>query len=605
MEETSKKPDITSHMYTRQVMIYVVVFTVLTAIVTLPAALIGICAARLAPTMRRLERGVIGATFVVALFVAPHAVVVDPVVYTLRLFHVLSGALWPAPVLGFLVLGALYWMILDALLGTKVGGRMRTHIATTVKSPIKMFAKESLIPTAGAKKRLSVVTPPGGLVAPPHLKHSATSTAEFGKRDIVIALGDKGNAVTINEAELGMHGIILGATGSGKTVTIGALAAALMDLGWSGLLLDLKEDIGAGGLRDFCSTYASHHAVPFQQMALSDPSSPCWLNPLAGMDADFARDTILSLTDFDDAYWQNLNKKMLGQLVNLCYDAHSVDPVSVPYPTINGIGRILETGNLAAATKKMRALVAASGANIDEMRYSAMSAPDKASQDSAAGFGAKLTQMYDTIAGRTVLVSGDGRRELDVMAEGLTYVGLDSTGKPDLAKLISSAVLQRMSVYAAQRTTGMITKGQPRFLIIDEASVVDRSILQALLSKARGAGICVVVCTQGPHDWIDKTGDDWAMLINNINVGIIMAQGSPEAAEMCAEFIGQRRQFSIKRSVGGGEDKSPTGSVSEDVDFIVDPHEIRGLSIGEAILRVNKPSERVSWVKILRRDPSH
>ena len=604
MEDNGKKPDITSHMYTRQVMMYVVGFSILAGLLTLPSTIIGAVASRLAPTMRRLERAVIGGTFLVALFLAPAAVVGQPVSYTFRLFHISHGPLWPIPVLGILLIGALYWMIFDVLLGTKVGGRMRTHIATTVKSPIKMFAKESLIPTAGAKARIQIATPPGGIVAPPHLVHSPTSTAEFGKRDIVIALGEKGTPITINEAELGMHGVILGATGSGKTVTIGALAAALMDLGWSGLLLDLKEDIGPGGLRDFCSSYASHHAVPFQQMALSDPSSPCWLNPLAGMDADFARDTILSLTDFDDAYWQNLNKKMLGQLVNLCYDAHAVDPVSVPYPTINGIGRILETGNLNAATKKMRALVAASGMGIDELRYSAMAAPDKAAQDSAAGFGAKLTQMYDTIAGRTVLVAGDGRRELDVMTEGLTYIGLDSTGKPDLAKLISSAVLQRMSVYAAQRTVGMVAKGQPRFLIIDEASVVDRSILQALLSKARGAGVCVIVCTQGPHDWIDKTGDDWAMLINNINVGIIMAQGSPEAAEMCAEFIGQRRQFAIKRSVGGGEDKSPTGSVSEDIDFIVDPHEIRGLSIGEAILRVNKPTERVNWVKILRRDPT-
>ena len=263
----------------------------------------------------------------------------------------------------------------------------------------------------------------------------------------------------------------------------------------------------------------------------------------------------------------------------------------------------MEAGNLNAATKKMRALVIGSNMGIDESRYSAVANPEPDAQKSASGFGAKLTQMYDTVAGRTVLSAGPGRAMMDVTAPGLTYIGLDSTGKPDLAKLISSAVLQRMSVYAAQRTTGQMAKGKPRFLIIDEASVVDRSILQAMLSKARGAGVCVIVCTQGPDDWIDKNGNDWSMLVQNVNVGIIMAQGSPQAAELCAEFIGSKRQYSMTQRVDG-EAASDGGTVSERIDYIVDPHELRRLSIGEAVLRVSKPTERITWMKVLQRDPA-
>ncbi|MGH9153260.1 MAG: hypothetical protein ACRD03_12875 [Acidimicrobiales bacterium] len=52
--------------------------------------------------------------------------------------------------------------------------------------------------------------------------------------------------------------------------------------------------------------------------------------------------------------------------------------------------------------------------------------------------------------------------------------------------MISSAVLQRMSVYAAQRSTAKV--GEQRFLIIDESNFVARQIVMNLLSRARSAG---------------------------------------------------------------------------------------------------------------------
>jgi hypothetical protein len=42
----------------------------------------------------------------------------------------------------------------------------------------------------------------------------------------------------------------------------------------------------------------------------------------------------------------------------------------------------------------------------------------------------------------------------------------------------------------------------------------------------------------------------------------------------------------------------------EAVDFLVPPHQLRGLSIGEAILRVNKPKEKVTWMTVKLRDAS-
>jgi hypothetical protein len=46
-----------------------------------------------------------------------------------------------------------------------------------------------------------------------------------------------------------------------------------------------------------------------------------------------------------------------------------------------------------------------------------------------------------------------------------------------------------------------------------------------------------------------------------------------------------------------------SGSARETTDFIIQPDELRRLSIGQAILRVGKPKERICWVQIKVRDP--
>ena len=114
---------------------------------------------------------------------------------------------------------------------------------------------------------------------------------------------------------------------------------------------------------------------------------------------------------------------------------------------------------------------------------------DKTYQQQANSWGAKIGNLYETQAGRTVLRPTPNLPELDVTKGGLTYMGLDSTSKLDLSKVISASVLQRIATDAAQRTHGKIaTEARKKFIIIDEASVVDRTIVHALLCSLRWRG---------------------------------------------------------------------------------------------------------------------
>jgi Mrp family chromosome partitioning ATPase len=381
-----------------------------------------------------------------------------------------------------------------------------------------------------------------------------------------LLLGHDHNAAPflLNSGELSMHAMILGATGSGKSTTAKTLVAGMLEMGWSGVVLDLEDDAGPGGLHEFCTTYARTNSIAYQQVSIG-PSPTTWLNPLEDLGPDEATDLLLSFYEFDDEYWSSINKKVLGQLVNLCYDAHSIEPSAAPYPSMFTIGSILEHGDLTAATKKLRAIVAASSADTNTDGYSALATPNPDTQKSSAGLGAKLTQLYDTVAGKRVL-TGPGK-SIDLTAPGLAYIGLDATGRPGLTRLAGSAILSRTSASAHSR----LLSSEPslrRFLVITSAAQTHYSHLSALISKARAGGICIVLFEQSPDDWAT---DDFNQLSQNINVNMVMAQSSANAAERCAHLIDE-----------------PT----------VTPAELRQLGVGEAVVRIDHPEVRVRWISI-------
>jgi hypothetical protein len=480
--------------------------------------------------------------------------------------------------------------------GTSIGAKIPSFF-----KPSALGEKPSIIPTAREKQRIRSVPTP--VFDPQSMGMSLDGVgASSAQRFVVMGKSSNGTPTGISEQEIGTHALVFGSTGSGKTETIKTLAGGLLDLGWEGIVLDLKEDTKPGGLKDWCEEYAQSHAVVYQELRLSDPTPRFWFDTLDGLTRDEARDTILSLTRFDDDYYKQQSVLVLGQLLKLLYWAHEADPTTCPLPTIRTISNILGSASgLAAETKKFRAIVMQNTPGLPKEEFQVLESPQQVHQQQAHSWGAKLGNLYDTQAGRSVLSQpgpSDRRPKLDVTQGGLIYIGLDSQGKPDLTRIVSSSVLQRISVEAAQRTTGMSQNtGKKKFLIVDEANWVDRTIVQNLLSRARSAGIAMVLCTQGPKDWIDKDGNDFAKLAQNTNVAMIMKQGEPESAQLCADFIGNTEYMSASIGIEGG------GTLRKETENIVSQDELRGLGVGEMILRVSTPYVRTEWVQVSQRDP--
>lgn len=506
---------------------------------------------------------------------------------------------WAVPVVPVLFGGLAAGALVGVLAGTKAAGVLPLILGKDTKEPI-FDEVTSLVPSDEEKQVARALKPEGGVLAPDREHRNVLSVTDVPNKGF-IPLGYDGNRqpVGVLVDELRMHMVILGGTGSGKSESIKQLAAGMMDLGMHGLILDLKEDTKPGGLRDWCKDYAAHHILPYQHLGLSDRNPDFWFNPLADIGPDEARDSILSTVQFDDQYHQSLNRKMLGHALNLMFAAHKADPEKYPYPSTYELGKLLEQGaQVKNASKEMRAAVKIAGLEDEAGDFSMMANPTQDAATDGASFGLRLTNIYDTLAGRTVLRPGNGKRLLDVTAPGLTYIGLDSNGKPDLTGLVSATVLQRMNAFAAQMTQNPPAGGvQQRFLIVDEAGWVPNEPVQNLLARARSAGITVILCTQSAEDW----GENWGVLTGNVNVGLIMSQSAPSGAQLASDFIGARRVTRLGKQYKDGEVVDSSSILDEVVPY-VEPHQLRSMSIGDAILRVGKPQEKVSWLSVKMRD---
>jgi energy-coupling factor transporter ATP-binding protein EcfA2 len=550
---------------------------------------------------RRLTRGewlMVAGTAVVVLVLARRTAVTP-------YFSWLGGLIppgvdwWPIPVLSIVAWAVLLAAIVGAIEGTATFSKVadKLHLARE--------EDDSIVPTGEARSWIPRSKPkesPVDMIRIDASEHSA-DFHELGSRQFGIGLDKYGQRpVLLSEREIGTHMVLVGATGSGKTTTLKTLIGQLGDLGWSVIMLDLKEDTAPGGLRDFIREYAVSHAQRYQEITLSGGTNQYWFNPLRGMGTDEAINTILSLQEFDDGHWQAINRTLIGQAVTLFYDAHEIDPERFEEPDMYAIGKVLG-GNFTQQLKERIAIVIGSRPDRTKDDFSALSTPSDDHRKSAAGLSSRIINMYESNSGRQVLRGGDGRIPMDVTDGGFVYVGLNTLGLSELARCVSTSALLRISAAAGQRTTG-VTQGQlrPTAVIVDEANWIDRMSVKNLLSRARSAGIMVALATQGPLDWIDEHGNDWDTITQNTNVSIIMKQGNEASAELCADLIGKKEKTSIMSQVRDGE-VLESGSQRSIIDHVVPPHEIRRLGTGEAIVKVATP-ERIEYVRVAMRGPN-
>ena len=369
----------------------------------------------------------------------------------------------------------------------------------------------------------------------------------------------------------GRHGLILGATGAGKTVTEAAIAQGHLRVGNAVIAIDPKGD-------RFLAGTLQHEAralgVPFLAFT---PKGPCVYNVAARGGRSEVADKLLSGHQWSEPHYLAIALRFMQREVEVLRAA-GIEP------SLASISRYLHPERLEAVAASADERVGKGVATlVDDM--------PKRMLDDLAGARSRIALLAESEFGRWLDPNGGTAREIDleqVIANGgVAYFWLEADRYPELARLLATALIVDLITLSAELQASV----RRAALIIDEFAAIAGDQVARLFATARTAGISTILATQGLADLRTARGDNGAedlrgQVLQNLEFLISHRQSDPESAELLAELGGTHPDYTVTRKVEGSLFPSTSGAGSRipTRSFHVHPDEFKALHVGEAVV---------------------
>jgi conjugal transfer pilus assembly protein TraD len=408
-----------------------------------------------------------------------------------------------------------------------------------------------------------------------------------------------GEAVTLSDQQLCAHGVILGATGAGKTTTLLTILEAQIARGRPVVALDLK---GSNSFGQQLSDAARAAQRPFNYWTFNGPMS--W-NPLQYGDPTELKDKLISTERFTEPHYQRAAERYLQTALQVLNKARPDRPV-----TLQAVVNLLDPTRLQEMLKYVpRDMAQHVGPYLASL--------GRDQQSAISGLQSRFAVMADSEPGQW-LQPRDGRPQLDLkraLCGGgeIVLFSLNSSRYGKLAAQIAAMIIQDVVAIAGYRQ-GM--PHQPLALIaIDEFSALEADNILALLARAREAGISVLLSTQEMAD-LDRLASGFKdQALGIVATVIAHRQSVPDSAEFIARMIGTQTvpQYThqlgrppmgidiLLRSLGrrSGEWKTGMGTVKDVEEFRIHPNLIKELRTGQAVLITKNPTAQARIVQVV------
>lgn len=396
---------------------------------------------------------------------------------------------------------------------------------------------------------------------------------------------DTANPVTLTDAELNTHCLIVGTTGSGKTTTVLNFVQSAAQRGLPLIVIDGKGD---SDLVQRVRRVAEAAGRPFRLFSMSAPSAH--YNPLRRGGVTEKTDKLLNVLDLSgkEPFYRNLAYQFIQTVFtvleakNVAIDMHTLlnhldpDVLAIAVRSIEDE----QTRNHCFAELEM----------CTENRNNLRNVIAEVHKFTSSEFGHLLATSEDEID----ILDAIDRREVVVFS--LNSLSFAEQSRK-LGKVIVSDTKTAVGELYRQNRKGKT------YVIFDEFNVFASETVVDLVNKARGAGMHVVLAVQSLADIEASVGRAvTAQIVENCNTFIIQKQKEHQNAEALAQLVGTKPDFEIthqinenvKMTVFGGVG---TGSIRRTREFIVHPDEIKRLRRGEAVLlREDYRVQRV-WIR--------
>ena len=385
------------------------------------------------------------------------------------------------------------------------------------------------------------------------------------------------------------NGLTLGATGSGKTISLLLAALAAITRGFGVIVVDPKGD-------DYLLEQLRKAALRAgRRLFLWDPAGGSVFNPYErGSDTEIA-DKLLAGETFTEPHYLRLAQRHLGHVVRALRGAGIRVSLArvVEYTQLGRLSSLARDRPEPAATALLDYLESMSPQQERDLGGAVNRLATLAESD--VGRWLDPETPAEPIDLRTALEHGD-----------VVVFRLEADRRPLAAPMLAGAIVQDLVAICASRQTG---EHRPGLLIIDEFSAIAAREVVRLFSRARGANLSILLGTQEAADLssvslngASASGGILDQVLGNIEVLIAHRQNVPESAEMIAAIAGTRGAWITTEQTGFGPFRTGLGSRTRGREYTVHPDEVKGLDVGEAavivprrrmakIVRVIHPSE--------------
>ncbi len=330
----------------------------------------------------------------------------------------------------------------------------------------------------------------------------------------------------------GKHSLIVGATGSGKTVTETWIATRAIEAGLAAVVVDPKGD---ARMREQLALAANRGGRPFLEWT---PRGPSVYNPFAHGAASGVADKALAGELFTEPHYQRQAQRYLGHAVRALRGAG--EPVSL---------RALVD---SLDPTRLEALCSAVPEQQASATYDYLNSLTTRARGELGGVRDRLAIMVESDVGPWLDPATPGAPVFDLLQaireRAVVYFSLEVDAWRLLAQMLGVAIVQDLQATMAALQAEPI----PAVVVIDEFASIAAEQIGHLFGRARSAGINLFLGTQELSDLRVKGRPELLeQVLGNLSCLLAHRQVVPESAELIARLGGNCGVWRTSRSDTG------------------------------------------------------